>query len=427
MSHASTMRIMLVMVLATWFALMAPVNATEKGTATMESWNTFTDELKSLGDQMLAALPPHLHNDPQVEQELMRLLLQALASKTIDALASDPDHPVFVPWIGHTLNVFQPNADTIYKIASVSPEGVYRLRGKIGSLNLFKVGQFGSPTPEEVGAGAPVSPIAYNDFNALNIDADGRYDVILSQKRPEGYQGDWWPMDPKTVRLWVRQVAHDWSREIDPTISIERLDVAVPRSRPSASDLQRRFQDIPRLTGNMASYFVDHVEGLREDGYINRLKEFDLSQLGGFAGQFYYEGSYELNADEALIITTRVPDRCHYWSVILTNALFETTDWTNNHSSLNGSQAQVDDDGLVRFVVSARDPGVPNWLDTAGHPIGVVQGRWTDCDSSPIPEAQKVQFSEVRQLLPDTTTLSPEQREHIIRERRAQFQQRPVW
>src|SRR3546814_3501739 len=49
--------------------------------------------------------------------------------------------------------------------------------------------------------------------------------------------------------------------------------------------------------------------------------------------------------------------------------------WVNNHSSLNDAQARVDKDGLFRAVISAQDPGVPNWLDTAGNASGAVQGR----------------------------------------------------
>jgi hypothetical protein len=108
--------------------------------------------------------------------------------------------------------------------------------------------------------------------------------------------------------------------------------------------------------------------------------------------------------------------------------LFETTDWYNNHSSLNDSQAKPDKDGVLRIVVSAKDPGVPNWLDIAGYPRGVVQGRWTDCDSQPVPSVRKVAFSELRSLLPsDTPVVTPPQREATIRQHRFALQQRPLW
>ena len=67
-------------------------------------------------------------------------------------------------------------------------------------------------------------------------------------------------------------------------------------------------------------------------------------------------------------------------------------------------------------------------MDTAGHPRGIIQGRWTGCDSQPIPEVRKVKVAEVVQLLPkDTPRVSPEQRQSIIRERRRALLERPYW
>jgi hypothetical protein len=167
---------------------------------------------------------------------------------------------------------------------------------------------------------------------------------------------------------------------------------------------------------------------LREQGYVNKLKVLDVAQSGGLTGQFYYEGAYDLNDDEALIVEAKVPSKCIYRSLILTNEIYETTDWYNNHSSLNDSQGKADNDGVLRIVVSAKDPGVPNWLDTAGYPRGVVQGRWTGCESQPIPSVRKVMLTEVRNALPPGTPfVTPAQRQTQIGERRLALQQRPLW
>jgi hypothetical protein len=57
-----------------------------------------------------------------------------------------------------------------------------------------------------------------------------------------------------------------------------------------------------------------------------------------------------------------------------------------------------------------------------------MQGRWTDCDSQPIPRVIKVPLADVRQHLPQgTATVTPQQREAIIRARRAAQMQRPFW
>jgi len=392
-------------------------------------WDSFVDAVRDLPARMLAKLPLQMRNDPQVQQEVARLALEATTAAALDALASDGDHPAFVPQIGQVLNVGQPNADTVYRMARLTPGGSYRIRGFRGTLPILKIGQSG-PSPAEVAPGvAPQSgPRAHHDFNTLSVDAQGRFDVLLSPERPSGYTGDWWQLQPNTNKLLLRMVSSDWSKELDPTFSIERVDRRVCRARPAAALLEQRLRQIPRTADFLGMLFVDHVEKLRREGFVNKFKVLDVSQMGGLAGQFYYEGPYELTDDEALIVEVKMPSRCLYRSLILTNEIYETTDWYNNHSSLNGSQAQPDADGVLRIVVSARDPGVPNWLDTAGHPRGLIQGRWTDCDSQPMPSIRKLAFTELRAALPPATPkVTLEQREQTIRERRACYQQRPLW
>src|SRR3546814_231326 len=132
-------------------------------------------------------------------------------------------------------------------------------------------------------------------------------------------------------------------------------------------------------SSDVCSSDLDHVVQLRKEGYINKLKIFDVvSNLGGLFGQFYYEGAYELGPDEALIVEAEVPTQCGYASLILTNDIYETTDWYNNQASLNNAQWRVDGDGILRVVVSAKDPGVPNWLDTSGDPSGAIQRHRPD-------------------------------------------------
>ena len=67
-------------------------------------------------------------------------------------------------------------------------------------------------------------------------------------------------------------------------------------------------------------------------------------------------------------------------------------------------------------------------MDTSGYPVGMIQGRWTGCDSQPIPEVRKVKIGEVVGALPKGTPMvTPEQRQAILRERRRQLLERPLW
>jgi len=409
-----------------------PAIRTEQSTVTpappappMAEWNAFADGIRDLWPRLYARLPERLRDDPQVRLEAARLLLSALTQQTIEALAADGDHPVFLPHIGFALNVGQPNADTTYRAARITPGGLYRLRGKAGSLPISRIGQFGL-TPDQTGGG--VAALGYLDLKTLKVDAQGRFDVLAGPTRPAGYTGDWWQLDARTAMLMIRQMSSDWAKETDPALSIERVDAPVQNPRRSAEDLAHRLTDVPRRTANMAGFLVDHVEKLRTAGHINTLTEFDVSNGGALQGQFYYEGAYELKPDEALVIETRVPAKCLYYSTIVTNEIYETTNWYDNQSSLNNAQSHVDKDGILRIVVSARDPGVPNWLDTAGYPQGAVQGRWTNCDSQPVPTVTRMPLAKVRSALPaNTPVVTPAEREQQIRDRRAAAQQRPLW
>jgi len=388
----------------------------------VEGWDELIEALRVLPQQMLARLPEERRNDPQIRQEVARLALAALGSVTIDTLGGDADFPAFLPTIGQALNVGQPNADTIYRAARIDPDGVYRLAGTRGSLNQAVIGQV-VPRNAETGSGR-----AHLDINALPVDDDDRFEVIISAQRPEGWEGEWWEMRPAANRLLLRMVSHDWAGEVSPTLALERLDIAMRRPRVPAQVLQQRLSSMPQSIGFLGPMFVDHVEELRNEGFVHRFKSFDITSAGGLEGQFYYETVYELADDEALIIETDIPEICPYRSLILTNEIYETTDWYNNHSSLNGHQSVIDSDGRWRVVVSARDPGVRNWLDTADYPTGMIQGRWTHCSDTPIPTITKVAFDEIADHLPaDIARVSTQEREEILRARRQAMMQRPHW
>lgn len=383
-------------------------------------WDEFVETLRTLPDRMLAKLPEDMRDDPQVQQEVARLALESLSSSSLEAIGGDGDFPEFLPSIGRIWNVGQPNADTIYKSTRVKPGASYRITGRKGTTNLAVIAQV---VPRSMAAnwGRPEL-----DLNKVRTDAQGRFDVLVSEKKPADHDGDWWELSPHASRLMMRLVSSDWGREVEPVVAIERIDRPMGRRRTPAADLEARLRALGPQVDMMALLFVDHVARLRAEGVVNRLKI--MTPQGALGGQFYYEGVYDLADDEALVIESPVPATCGYRSLILTNELYETTDWYDNHASLNGAQAVPDSDGRLRIVVSARDPGVKNWLDTAGYLRGVVQGRWTGCDSQPIPEVRKMKIGRVRDALPkDVAVVTPRERERIVRERRRALQERRLW
>ena len=61
------------------------------------------------------------------------------------------------------------------------------------------------------------------------------------------------------------------------------------------------------------------------------------------------------------------PGVAPYQGIQLGSMWYISLDDTSHQTSLTADQARADPDGNLRFVISERDPGVANWLETTGH------------------------------------------------------------
>ena len=171
------------------------------------------------------------------------------------------------------------------------------------------------------------------------------------------------------------------------------------------------------------------VRYYREHHGVNTfLRSTKVDEMGGLPKQAYYDGIHEITDDEALILETPLPSECRYWQALVADDRFCTVDWVNRQSSLNDAQAHVDADGWFRAVISKRDPGVPNWLDKADYPWGIIQMRWNRANEYPDPTIKKVPVAEVRDHLPgDTPVVTADERREQLRRRREGAQLRRIW
>jgi hypothetical protein len=114
-----------------------------------------------------------------------------------------------------------------------------------------------------------------------------------------------------------------------------------------------------------------------------------------------------------------------YWSFSIGNPWWETIHYGRHQSSLNAHQAVEDSDGLVRVVLCERDPGVANWLDTAGYSNGPIILRCVRTKTAPTPSTRVVPFGEIHAQLPsDTAMVTAEERASIITARRNAVRER---
>ena len=104
----------------------------------------------------------------------------------------------------------------------------------------------------------------------------------------------------------------------------------------------------------------------------------------------------------------------------------ESLDYASHQASLNHATIHVDPDNRVRYLISREDPGIQNWLDTAGHSEGSLFARWTRCSEYPTGiTARLIKLSELDQHIPEgTPKVNPAEREQIIALRQAAISRR---
>ena len=135
-----------------------------------------------------------------------------------------------------------------------------------------------------------------------------------------------------------------------------------------------------------AKLFIDWAEIFRRNN-LNTLDTVDQTMFfraGGDAMIYYLHGYWDIPSGKGLKIRTSIPD-CEGWNFQLNNIWMESLDYRYHDIHINNASAKLDDDGGVTIIVSERDPGFGNWLDTAGHTRGTMLLRWTGAEDHPVP------------------------------------------
>ena len=127
----------------------------------------------------------------------------------------------------------------------------------------------------------------------------------------------------------------------------------------------------------------------------------------------------------AMVIETDDPRADYFSYQTYRTGWYNPGDYANRQTSLNQHQAHVGSDGKIRFVASAKDPGVPNWLDTEGRGDGLIVFRYIKPEDPQLPEVSVVPEADVMSLFPDDTPrVSAEERRATISKRQRHVQGR---
>jgi hypothetical protein len=206
-------------------------------------------------------------------------------------------------------------------------------------------------------------------------------------------QGNWLPMEEGTSMLIVRQTFLDKRREAPCELTIERVYGDGLPTPLSSERLEQGLRMTANLVVGVPLLFGRWVRGFRRHtNQLPRMKPEVSTAAGGDPDIAYYHSYWALEPEEALVIDVR-PPRCEYWNFQLNNHWMESLDYRHYTIHVNKHTARYAEDGSVRIIVAHRDPGLPNWITTAGHTYGTMCLRWVKADACPEPRTTVVRLA----------------------------------
>ncbi len=367
------------------------------------AWASLVERLAAAGDLVRSARAPEGALDRSAGYQHLLVLLALGIDEALRR--SDPYAPRIEP--GNVDNVLRWGMDcpdAAYLGCAIRGDAAYRVRGNRGTVRYLGL--------QVMGGMESAANIVADD---LDIAADGSFELLLS---PED-------LSPHASSLVVRQFFYDWEHEEPARLAIECL---TPRPRPAEppgpAELARQIAALGTFVEDSVRFWMDVEDDGRAQGLNLFRPPVTRTDIGGAAENVTVWGSWQLDDDEALLIEVAPPPAL-YWSVSLGNFWWETIDYAEHQSSLNGHQAVIDPDGVFRAVVSHRDPGVANWLDTAGHRQGPMIFRWLRAADAPVPATRVVARRDLDSSLPaGTARVGEDERRRIIEGRRAGVRRR---
>lgn len=386
---------------------------TDGDTTARDAWRDACERLAQLGDEVFGGTYPSAEADRA--DAVAHLAQQVVCWMGWSVWHADPRRPFFQRQNDLITQWGGPNADNIYRHARIDPNRRYRIRGRMHSCEdwvlAIRRGFMHQPTWGTVHE-------AY--AHEFGIGAGDEFELLLGGEPVEG--AHWVPLPEGAIMASFREYYFDWKAEDPAFFTIECLDddIDAPGPRLTQPQVAARIADavagVEHSVRNWNSYLNEHREGA-----VDNVMAAPHKVTKGLAAARYAFCFWNLGPDEALLLETTVPD-ARYWSFQLYEmGTYELVDMVEHQSSLNHSQVAVDPDGKVRVVLAGRDPGVANWLDTGGHPVGQFTFRFFWSNADPTFSTKVVRIDELGSLLPDTVRVTAAERAAALAARRAHF------
>lgn len=351
------------------------------------AWKDFCEELKGLADIIAREDTP---NDAFNRAEGFRYLTRLLRNSLTSAIEySDKEFPS-LQGLGDLVKLGADNPDNLYQGCAINGNQDYRIIGTRGTVNYLGFGAISGG----YGVDGKMITDGFIDSAELELGADGSFEIIVSSTEQKG---NWLRTTANTRSVNIRQTFLDRSNEIKAELKIERLGSEAKPAAFSAEKLTTALNQVNNYLNGTVKLFADWSASFKPD--INTLPPADQAycqSIGGDPNIFYFHSYWELAEDEALVIDAKTVPACTTWNFQLDNYWLESLDYRYHQITLNKHTAQYNDDGSVRLIVTHKDPGLPNWIDTAHHDIGTMCWRWIGAKEFPKLETKVVKISQLK-------------------------------
>jgi hypothetical protein len=268
-------------------------------------------------------------------------------------------------------------ADRVYRVIGVSPDCRYEITGRRHPTHP-SVDDFSFEAVPPPGFwGQPLA--ALQSPAHIDVAENGSFTIIADSTPADGRRNHL-HMPPGTRTVIVRDTIAEWEKQLPNEVAVRLLDGTPPP---------------PKTRDEIAAEVVTMFQGclgMAEKMFSNTLRTKPMNDLSpfvrpvqwGVAGGMIAMNYFELTDDQALVMTLDLIS-ARFLTVAAHDPWLTSVPYDTRCSTLNNLQGQPNVDGTYTFVLSPKDPGVHNWIDTGGLRTGGVLARWEGFAEPPQP------------------------------------------
>lgn len=306
-----------------------------------------------------------------------RMVLHGLRRALGSQLDADPYRPVLRRAITPVMKFGGDSPDAVYHECNIAADASYRIRGNVaGAVYVSFAVQSADAAGEGVGATL--------NSEEFDVAPDGSFEIELAPATAAG--------ERNRLRIpagGFSVIARHYYEGVNCAMAESGrripLQIECTSGRPHATepDAAAIATGIARVTRLLRSRTIDEMRGRgavpawvsRVPNRFNEVQKPDAGMAYAALDIAYAMAPFHVPEGKALVMSGRFP-ACRYAGVVLWTRFRQSFDYLNRRVSLNRTQTVPETDGSYRIVIAARDPGVPNWLDTGGRASGMIYWRF---------------------------------------------------